>query len=233
MVLTMQRKYLSCKTARFIIFVAFALVALITAGDRMLLDFPIGSASGRIWAGLLLAALLGIFGVLMTALLILGSNSQLQLRWPGFARWSVDFALMPLTLPVLVLICFAIGHRLVMYLATPWIGDEFTTVLSLELGWFLLFAAMPYAPFLWPILHRLKRTQSADGTVLAPQTWMVACGLGLFPLLLPFARPSSTVWLISCLSWLCFCSIYHYFLRPRAPRYTMSAIGSTAARNAG
>ena len=213
---------MSRRTARAIFFGGWIAILAIFAIQRLVFDFPDGSPAARVAAGILLVAVLLIFGGVMAAGMVMGQKLQLDCR--GFIRFSIDIALLPMTMPVLMVLCLAIGQIPITSLATPWFGERFASILGFEFGAFVLLIAVPYAMFAWPILHRVRRSRSSEGYLFAPKTWMVMCGFALFSIVIIFAWPPVELWVVVCASWLCFSAVYHWLLLPRFPRYDMTDV---------
>jgi hypothetical protein len=119
---------------------------------------------------------------------------------------------MPVMMPILMLTCLAIGQIPIQYLATPWFGERFASILGFEYGCFVFLTAVPYVFFVHPILHRIPRSQSSCGYRFAPKTWKVVCGFALFSAIIPFGRTPIALWMLVSASWLCFAAIYHWVL---------------------
>jgi hypothetical protein len=212
---------MSARTARIISFGGWIAIFAIFAIQHLAFDFPDGSPAARISAGILMLITLLIFGGVLAARMHMSQKLQLDFR--GFIRFSIDIALLPMTIPVLLVLCFAAGQIPITYLATPWFGERFASILGFEFGAFVVLIAVPYAMFVWPILHRVRRSRSPDAYLLAPKTWMVMCGFALFSIVIIFARPPTGFWILVCVSWLCFSAVYRWLLLPRFPRYNMNS----------
>lgn len=226
-----SRNVMSTRAARIIFFGGWIAFFSVYGIHRFVFDFPDGSTAARISAGLSLAICLLIFGGIMGAAMIM--NQKIQMDSREFIRWSVDIALLPMTMPILMLLCLLIGQTPITHLATPWFGEQNAGILGFEFGFFVVLVACPYALFVWPILHRVRRSRSSDGFLFAPKTWMVMCGFGLFSIATIFVQPPFILWIIVCASWLCFSAVYHWLLLPRFPRYTIPDDDYPASPNAG
>ena len=186
----------------------------------------------RISAGISLLAFLCIFGCIMTAVMVVGPRSRLQVDWRGFARLSMDIGLLPVIVAPSMVVCLKLGQVLVALLATPIFGDRFANILGLEFGWFAVLLGVPYLFYVWPIFHTVNRVQSLNGYRLAPKTWMLISGFSLCSALLVFARPTTAFWFTFVITWMSFTIAYHFLLLPGLPRYSFeTANGLPTIRN--
>ena len=223
---------ISTRTARIIFFGGWIAIFALYGIERLAFGFADGTTAGRISSGVLLVTICVMFGSIMAGAMVMGQKLQIDVR--DFIRWSIDIALLPLTMPILMVLCVAIGHTPVAYLATPWFGEQFAGLLGFEFGCFVVLIAIPYSLFAWPILHRVRRSRSSDGYLFAPKTWMLMCGFALFSIVIIFGQPPFILWIVVCASWLCFSAVYHWLLLPQFPRYNRHDDGGNpASPNAG
>lgn len=208
--------FVSENSARTVIFCGFATLL----GIALILSNIDQSTSSRILAGILLGALLLALGAGMISIAIIGPKSKLQITWKQFARQSLDMALMFFTLPMLMCACLWVGVSTVPYLASPFFDEQLSGILGFQFGWFAVLATMPYWLFVWPILNRAKRSGAKNAFLLALKLRWIVFGLVVYSIGVAWVGPTLAFFLVSCLSSLCFCAIYHWILWPRFPRFT-------------
>ena len=212
----------SKSSARTVIVSGLAMLA----GIGLILQFIDDSTASRALAGLLLLVLLLIFGAGLTSVAIIGPNSKLKITWNQFAIQSLDMALMPVTLPVLMVACLWVGTNTVSCLARPFFSGQLLGMLGFQFGWFVVLTTMPYWLFIWPIFNRAKHSVATNAFLLAPNTCWVICGLVLYSVVVAFNRPTLALFLVSCISSCFFCAVYHWILWPRFPRFNTILLSS-------
>jgi len=172
-----------------------------------------------------LVAILGLTTLLCAGSVIAGFVIErgVQVSWGQFVLLVIDCALLPLVVPFGLLITAVLVWVPVQYLAGRWFGDLHGAVLAMEYASFAWLLLLPYAPLLWPIIHRNRiarnNAERARGGQATLSLTVAICFYLAATTLVLLTKPTVVFVCVFVASWVGILAIYRSFVLPRAPRY--------------
>lgn len=187
------------------------------------LPFEPNTPFAGVVAIVLVGVVFGTFGAIMTALNVYSNGWVVSPR--EFLWLAIDFALLPIILPMYIVTTAFLVGGLVGFFCTNFFDDDLLLVVfGLEFGVFAVLIAIPFSPLLWPVFSRGDPSGSASPDRIAAPPFVIPIVFAPLSVLVLFVPQSLLAFIIFVSAWGTFFPLYKYVFYDRFPRFTMRRI---------